>query len=65
MCGGVFKTNYLSNMKIARHTVKQIADTKVSETLDLKGLKTLFPYAWKEKLEELKKSKFKSVIFPK
>ena len=65
MFGGVFKTNYLFKMKVARHTIKQIAETKVSETLNLKELKTLFPSNWKEKLEELKKSKFKSVIFPK
>jgi hypothetical protein len=65
MFGGVFKMNYLFKMKIARHTIKQIAETKVSETLNLKELKTLFPSNWKEKLEELKKSKFKSVIFPK
>ena len=52
-------------MKIPRRTLKQIENTTVSETLDLKGLMWMFPYNWKEKLEKLRKSKFKSVIFPK
>jgi hypothetical protein len=51
-------------MKIPRHTIKQIQNTTISETVDLEGLKLLFPYDWEKKLEELKKSKFKSVLFP-
>ena len=49
-------------MKETRHTIKQIAETKLSETVNLKTLKFCFPYSWKEKLRELKKSKWKSVI---
>jgi len=52
-------------MKIARHTIKQLAETKISETLDLKGLKIMFPYDWQKKKEELKNSRFTSVIYPK
>ncbi len=59
------KQNKLKKIKIARHTVKQLAETKVSETCNLKALKELFPYTWKEKRKELKESRFKSVLFPK
>ena len=49
--------------KKERHTIKQIAETKMSETVDLESLKFLYPYDWKKKLKELKQSKYKSVIF--
>lgn len=51
-------------MRKIRHTIKQIADTPLSETVDLKTLKFLFPYDWKKKVEELRNSKYRSVIFP-
>ena len=41
-----------------RHTVKQIAETTVSETCSLKTLKVLFPYNWQEKVKEIKELKF-------
>ena len=50
-------------MKKERHTIKQIAETKISETCDLKTLKFLFPDKWKEKLKELKQSEWKSKIY--
>jgi len=52
-------------MKKCRTTIKQLSETKMSETVDIKNLKFLFPYNWETKLKELKKSKYKSVIFPK
>jgi len=51
-------------MKKPRTTIKQIAETKVSETLNLGGLRQMFPYNWAKKLKELEKSRFRSVIFP-
>lgn len=51
-------------MKQERRTTFQKSKTTLSETLTLEGLKITFPYDWEKKLEELRKSKFKSVIFP-
>ena len=39
-----------------------MAGTKLSEAVDLKTLKFLFPNNWKDKLAELKKSKWESII---
>lgn len=51
--------------KIPRHTIKQVAEMKISETCDLESLIKLYPENWKDKLKELKRSRFTSVIYPK
>ena len=52
-------------MKKERTTIFQLARTSMSATVDLESLKLLFPHNWKDKLKELKKSKYKSIIYPK
>ncbi len=41
-----------------RHTVKQIAETTVSEMCSLESLKLCFPYSWEKKIKEIKNLKF-------
>jgi len=50
--------------KLKRTTIREMSEATLSETVSLESLKFLFPWDWEKKLEELKKSKWVSVIYP-